>query len=192
MRYDLKEKYNKEAVPKMMEKFGYPNVMAVPRIIKAVINTGFGRLVAGKSPEEQKKVYEPILEDLTLIAGQKPVLTRAKKSIASFKLREGMPVGACVTLRRKKMNDFLERLINISLPRSRDFRGIEEKSFDKNGNLTISIKENIAFPEILTEKVHGIFGLEITVVTNAKRREEGIALLKFLGFPVKNIDRGKQ
>jgi len=176
----------------MMEKFGYPNVMAVPRIIKAVINTGFGRLVAGKSPEEQKKVYEPILEDLTLIAGQKPVLTRAKKSIASFKLREGMPVGACVTLRRKKMNDFLERLINISLPRSRDFRGIEEKSFDKNGNLTISIKENIAFPEILTEKVHGIFGLEITVVTNAKRREEGIALLKFLGFPVKNIDRGKQ
>ncbi len=192
MRYNLKEKYNKEAVPKMMEKFGYPNVMAVPRIIKAVINTGFGRLVAGKSPEEQKKVYEPILEDLTLIAGQKPVLTRAKKSIASFKLREGMPVGACVTLRRKKMNDFLERLINISLPRSRDFRGIEEKSFDKNGNLTISIKENIAFPEILTEKVHGIFGLEITVVTNAKRREEGIALLKFLGFPVKNIDRGKQ
>jgi len=181
----LQEKYKKEVIPAMMEKFGYQSVMAVPKIEKVVLNTGFGRLVTGKSADEQKKIYEEMVNDLALIAGQKPLVTRAKKSIASFKLRQGMPIGACVALRRQKMNDFLERLIHIALPRSRDFRGIDQKSFDKKGNLTISIKENIAFPEILTEKVKSIFGLEITVVTTAKKREEGIELLKLLGFPKK-------
>ena len=160
--------------------------MAVPKIGKVVLNTGFGRLVTGKGSDEQKKTYEGIVTDLSLIAGQKPLLTRAKKSIASFKLRQGMVIGACVTLRKKRMYDFLERLIHISLPRSRDFRGIETKAFDKNGNLTISIKENITFPEILSDKVRSIFGLEITVVTTARTKEEGIELLKLLGFPVKS------
>ena len=182
----LQEKYNKAVIPAMREKFGYKSVMAVPKIEKVVLNTGFGRLVTGKSSDEQKKVYEGIVADLALIAGQKPLLTRAKKSIASFKLRQGMVIGACVTLRKKRMYDFLERLINISLPRSRDFRGIETKTFDKNGNLTISIKENITFPEILSDKIRSIFGLEITVVTTARTKDEGIDLLKLLGFPVKS------
>ena len=182
----LEEKYKKEVIPAMREKFGFSSEMAVPKIEKVVINTGFGRLVSDKSAEEQKKIYGPILEDLAIIAGQHPVITRAKKSIASFKLRQGMPVGACVTLRRQRMYDFLSRLINIGLPRSRDFRGIEEKSFDKKGNLTVSIKEHIAFPEILPEKVKNIFGLEITVATTAKTRGEGIELLKLLGFPIKS------
>jgi len=181
----LKDKYQKEVVPAMMERFGYKNPMAVPKIEKAVLNTSFGKLVSGKTPEEQKKIYQPILEDLALICGQKLILKGAKKSIASFKIRKSLPVGAAVTLRRKMMYDFLERLIHIALPRSRDFRGIEEKSIDKKGNLTIGIKEHIAFPEILPERAKTIFGLEITVVTNAKSREEGIGLLRLLGFPIK-------
>ena len=181
----LKDKYQKEVVPAMMERFGYKNPMAVPKIEKAVLNTSFGKLVSGKTPEEQKKIYQPILEDLSLICGQKLILKGAKKSIASFKIRKSLPVGAAVTLRRKMMYDFLERLIHIALPRSRDFLGIEEKSIDKKGNLTIGIKEHIAFPEILPERAKTIFGLEITVVTNAKSREEGIGLLRLLGFPIK-------
>lgn len=182
----LKEKYQKEAMPQMMEKFGYKNVMAVPRIGKAVVNTGFGRLIAGKGSDEQKKIYNAIADDLALICGQKPVITLAKKSIAGFKLRKGMPLGACVTLRGPKMYDFLERLINIALPRSRDFRGISPKSFDKKGNLTIAIREQIIFPEILPEKIRNIFGFEITVVTNSKSPQEGTELLKLLGFPIKS------
>lgn len=181
----LKEKYQKEVIPAMQEKFGYKNPMAVPKIEKVVVNTGFGRLIAGKTPEEQKKIQDAILEDLALLSGQRPILTRAKKSIAGFKIKEGMAIGAQVTLRGKKMNDFLERLIHIALPRSRDFRGIESKSMDKEGNLTIAIKEHIAFPEILPEKAKNIFGLEITVVTTIKNREEGLELLKLLGFPIK-------
>ena len=182
----LKEKYQKEVIPAMMEKFGYRNEMAVPKIKKVVVNTGFGRLVAGKTSEEQKKLETAILEDLALISGQKPILKGAKKSISGFKIRKGMPVGAQVTLRGKRMQDFLERLIHIALPRSRDFRGIDPKSFDPKGNLTLAIKEHIAFPEISPEKVKNIFGLEITVVTTAKSREEGIELLKLLGFPIKS------
>lgn len=181
----LKEKYQKEVVPAMMEKFGYKNPKAVPIIKKVIINTGFGKLVAGKTSDEQKKIVEGILNDLALIAGQKPIITRAKIAIAAFKTKKGMPLGAKVTLRKKRMYDFLERLINIALPRTRDFRGIEEKSFDERGNLTIGIKEHIAFPEISPEKTKTIFGIEITITTNAKKREEGIELLKLMGFPIK-------
>ncbi len=181
----LKEKYQKEVVPEMMERFGYKNKMAVPKIEKVIINTGFGRLVSGKTSEEQKKIQDFILEDLSLISGQRPILKKAKKSISGFKIRKGMAIGAVITLRGKRMFDFLERLIHIALPRTRDFRGIEPNSFDKKGNLTIGVREHIAFPEILPEKAKNIFGLEITVVTRAKRREEGIELLRLLGFPIK-------
>lgn len=181
----LKEKYQKEVIPKMKEKFGYQNEMAVPRIEKVVVNTGFGRQVVGKTEEEQKRIQEAILNELSLICGQRAVLTRAKKSIASFKIRKGLPIGARLTLRGKKMYDFLERVIHIALPRSRDFRGLDQKTVDQSGNLTFGIKEHIAFPEILLEKAKQIFGLEITVVTTTKKREEGLELLKLLGFPIK-------
>lgn len=181
----LSEKYKKEVIPAMVTKFGYKSPMAVPKIEKVVVNTGFGRLVAGKSADEQKKIHNFILEDLSFICGQRPVLKRTKKSISSFKIREGMIIGVAVVLRKKKMHDFLERLINITLPRSRDFQGIDSKSFDKKGNLTLGIKEQITFPEVSTEKAKNIFGLEITVVTSAKTREEGVELLKLMGFPIK-------
>ncbi|HPO68551.1 MAG TPA: 50S ribosomal protein L5 [Candidatus Pacearchaeota archaeon] len=182
----LKEKYNKEVIPQMMEKFGYDNKMAVPKIEKVVINTGIGKMISGKTSDEQKKIYETILEDLSLITGQKPVLTKSKKSISAFKLREGMKIGVKVTLRGQKMYDFLERLINIVLPRTRDFKGIDLKSFDKGGNLTIAIKEHISFPEISQEKLKTIFGFEISVITNAKKRDEAIELLRLMGFPLKS------
>ena len=159
--------------------------MAVPIVKKVVINTGFGRLIVGKSSDEQKKIYNSVLEDLALISGQKPVLTTAKKSVASFKIRQGMAIGAKVTLRGKKMYDFLERLINVALPRSRDFKGIEAKSIDKSGKLTVGVKEHIVFPEILPEKTKNIFGLEITVVADTKDQKEGFNLLKTMGFPIK-------
>lgn len=181
----LKEKYQKEVIPQMKEKFGYRNVMAVPKVEKVVINTGFGRLISGKTSDEQKKISEGILNDLSLIGGQRPVLTFAKKSISGFKIRKGVPVGARVTLRSQRMYDFLERLIHIGLPRSRDFRGIEQSSFDEKGNLTIAIKEQITFPEILPEKAKINFGFEITIVSTAKTKKEGMELLKLMGFPVK-------
>jgi len=181
----LRDKYKEEVIPAMKEKFGYRNNLAVPRIEKVVVNTSFGKLISGKTSAEQKKIYEVILGDLSLITGQKPLLTSAKKSIAGFKIRQGMPVGAAVTLRGGRMEDFLERLIHIALPRSRDFRGIPTSSIDKKGNLTVAIKEHIAFPEILPEKARSIFGLEITIVTTADTREEGLELLKLLGLPLK-------
>jgi len=181
----LKDKFKKEVIPEMMKKFGYKSVMAVPRIKKVVVNTGFGREAVAKTGDEQKKLQESAVDLLTLICGQRAVLTRAKKAISSFKLRKGMAVGAMVTLGGKRMYDFLERVINVVLPRSRDFRGIDLKSFDSKGNLTIAIKEHIAFPEVSNEKIRQIFGLEITVVTNANNKEEGIELLKFMGFPIK-------
>lgn len=182
----LKDKYKKEVIPAMMQMFGYKNPMAVPGIEKVVVNTGFGRLIGGKTGDEQKKLPEGILNDLSFICGQKPVLTKAKKSISSFKIRMGMPIGAMVTLRGKKMYDFIERLIYTALPRTRDFRGIEQKSFDKKGNLTVGVKEHIVFPEISPEKSKIIFGLEVVIATTAKKREEGIELLKLMGFPIKN------
>lgn len=169
----------------MMEKFGYKNSMAVPRIKKVVVNSGFGRQVAEKSGEEQKRVENSTMQDLSLICGQKPVFKKAKKSIAAFKLREGLNIGIACVLRRKKMYDFLDRLIHIVLPRSRDFRGIESAAFDEAGNLTIGMKEHIAFPEILSERAKSIFGLEITITTNAKNKEKGIQFLKLMGFPIK-------
>jgi large subunit ribosomal protein L5 len=182
----LLEKYKKDVIPAMKDKFGYTSPLAVPRIEKVVLNTGFGRLVVGKTGEERKKTEETISNDLQLISGQKPVFVKAKQSIATFKLRKGMVVGARVTLREKRMYDFLERLINIALPRSRDFHGINPKVMDKQGNLTVGIREHIAFPEILPEKAKLLFGFEITVVTTAKKREEGLELLRLLGFPIKS------
>ena len=181
----LKDKYEKEVIAQMIEKFGYKNRMAVPKIEKVVVNTGLGRLVSGKTSDEQKKIFNAVLNDLTLICGQKAVLTKTRKSIASFKTRRGMPIGSRVTLRGKKMNDFLERVIHIALPRSRDFQGIDLKSFDEQGNLTIAIKEHTIFPEVAPEKVRFVFGFEITVVTTVKSREESVELLKLLGFPIK-------
>ena len=181
----LSEKYKKEVIPAMIKKFGYKNPMAVPKIEKVVINTSFGKLISGKTSEEKKKIIDSILRDLSLITGQRPIITGARKSIAGFKIRKGAPIGAKVTLRKKRMYDFLERLIHIALPRSRDFTGIPLSSFDKKGNLTLAIKEHIAFPEISPEKVKNIWGLEITVVTTAKDREKGIELLKLMGFPIK-------
>jgi large subunit ribosomal protein L5 len=181
----LSEKYKKEVIPAMMEKFGYKSPMAVPKIKKVVVNTGFGRTVSGKTSDEQKKIQSAVLEDLGLICGQKATLRLAKKSISSFKIREGQPVGASVTLRRRMMYDFLERLIQITLPRSRDFQGIDRKSFDKTGNLAMGIKEHIIFSEVSPEKAKNIFGLEIVVATSANKKEEGIELLKLMGFPIK-------
>jgi large subunit ribosomal protein L5 len=184
MTTNLQEKYKKEVIPKMIGKFSYKNKMAVPKIGKVTINTGFGRLVSGKASDEQKKICEAILNDLNLISSQRAILTKAKKAVSAFKIRENQIIGAKVTLRKKRMYDFLERLIYIALPRSRDFQGIDEKSFDKKGNLTIGIKEHICFPEISPERVKNIFGLEITVVTNAKSKEEGLELLRLIGFPI--------
>lgn len=170
----------------MMKEFGYQNIMAVPKIEKVVLNMGFGKMIAGKGSDETKKMRESILENLGLIAGQRPVLTKAKKSISGFKIRRGVPVGAKVTLRGQKMYNFLDRLIHIALPRSRDFRGINEKSIDQNGHLTIGVKEHIIFPEILPEKARQIFSFEITATTTARTREKGLELFRLLGFPIKS------
>lgn len=180
----LSEKYKKEVIPGMMQKFGYKSLMAVPKIDKVVVNTGFGRLVSGKTSDEHKKLQNSIMQDLGLICGQKPLAKKAKKSISGFKLREGLEIGASCTLRGRKMLDFLERLINVALPRSRDFQGVNAKSFDGNGNLTVGVKEHIAFPEVTPEKTKTIFGLEITVVTTANNKEKGLELLKLMGFPI--------
>lgn len=181
----LKERYNKIVVPELMKKLGYKNRMAVPSIKKVVINSSFGKAVVGKSASEREKIQNLIMQDLSLIAGQKTNLVKSRKSIAGFKLREGLEIGAVVTLRKNRMWDLLERLIYISLPRSRDFKGLDPKSIDKCGNLSIGFKEHIFFPEIFTEKEKTIFGFEITVVTNAKSKEEGLELYKLLGFPMK-------
>jgi large subunit ribosomal protein L5 len=181
----LKEKYKKEAIPGMMKIFGYKNVMAVPSIRKVVINSSFGKNVVSKTSGEREKVQVAVMQDLSLIAGQKTKLVKSKKSIAGFKLREGLEIAVTVTLRKKKMWDFLERLIYLSLPRSHDFKGLDPKSIDKRGNLNIGLREHIFFPEIFTEKEKTIFGLEITVVTNAKSKEEGLELYKLLGLPIK-------
>jgi large subunit ribosomal protein L5 len=182
----LKEKYNKIVVPEMMKKMGYKNPMAVPSIKKVVLNSSFGKAVVGKSASEREKIQNFISQDLSLIAGQKTNLAKSKKSIAGFKLREGLEIAAVVTLRKSRMWDFLERLVYLSLPRSRDFKGLDPKSIDKNGNLSIGFKEHIFFPEIFTEREKTIFGLEVTIVTNAKSKEEGLELYKLLGFPMKD------
>lgn len=181
----IKEKYKKTAASKMKEKFGYKNVMAIPKIEKLVINIGFGRIISPKTKDEQKKFNEYIINNLSNICGQRPVMTAARKSISSFKLREGSIIGSKVTLRGKKMYDFMEKLVNIVLPRSRDFLGIDPKNIDGNGNLNMGVKEHIAFPEISPEKSPIILGLEVTIVTTAKSKEEGLELFKLLDFPFK-------
>lgn len=174
----LKEKYNKKAVPEMKKKFGYKNDMAVPGIVKVVVSTG-----TGKVQDKNKKKF--IEETLAVIAGQKVSENRAKKSIASFKLREGEDIGYSVTLRGKRMYDFLEKLINVTIPRIRDFRGLDPKIIDKAGNLTIGFKEHIVFPEVSDHDVRDTFGLGVTVVTSAKTEEEALGLFSLLGFPFK-------
>jgi large subunit ribosomal protein L5 len=177
---ELYNAYTTEIVPKLTETFGYKNVMQVPKINKVVLNMGLGEAITNA------KILESAAEELALIAGQKPVITRAKKSIAAFKLREGMPIGCTVTLRRDKMWDFLNRLINISLPRIRDFRGISGKAFDGKGNYTLGIREHIIFPEIQYDKIDKIKGMNVTVVTSAETDKESKELLKLLGMPFKN------
>jgi len=175
----LEEKYKKEVIPAMKEKFGYKNNLAVPKIKKAVVNVGIG------SFSKDNQGQNLIAKDLALITGQKPVPTLAKKAISAFKVREGMVVGLKVTLRGKRMFDFVSRLINVAIPRTRDFRGLPSKSVDKSGNLTIGIREHIIFPEISTEDIKKIFGMEISIVSNAKSREEALELFKLSGFPIK-------
>jgi len=176
----IKEQYKKEVVPKMKEDFGYKNTMAVPRMEKATLNIGLG---PGIKEQGYKEAAEQTLMKIT---GQKPVFTKARKSIASFKIREGMEIGAKVTLRGDRMYDFVEKLVNIALPRVRDFRGINDSTVDKNGNISIGLTESQAFPEVKPEEIDIILPLEITITTTAKTREEGLALFKNLGFPFKN------
>ena len=181
----LKEKYEKEVIPAMMKEFHLKSKMAVPRIEKVVINVGIGKILSGQSSGEVKKIIETISKDLAEITGQKPIVTKARKSISGFKIRTGMPLGITVVLRKKRMTDFLDRIINVVLPRSRDFSGLRTESVDKEGNLTIAIREQVSFPEILPENVKKSFGLGITVVTTTHNREQGLALLRLIGFPFK-------
>jgi Ribosomal protein L5 len=173
----LKEKYINEVVKAMMQKFGYKNVMEIPKVEKVIINMGVGEAVGNP------KVLDAAVNDMTLIVGQKPVVTRAKKSIAAFKIRQGMPIGAKVTMRGVRMYQFLDKLINISLPRVRDFRGVSPKSFDGRGNYTLGIKEQLIFPEIEYDKIDKIRGMEIVIVTTAKTDEEARELLRLMGMP---------
>ena len=176
----MKEKYLKEAIPEIKKEFGYKNDLAAPAIKKVVVNVGVGRILNNDSNRLDK-----ITEDVSLITGQKPMVTKARQSIAGFKLREGMPVGITVTLRKNRMYEFLDRLVSIALPRVRDFRGLSAKSFDGQGNFSIGIKEQIVFPEVNREDMKDFFGLEVNIVTSAKNDKEGFKLLKLLGFPVK-------
>jgi large subunit ribosomal protein L5 len=173
----MAEHYNKTVVPALMKKFNYSSPMQVPKITKVVLNTGVRDAVANS------KAIQFVEYAMATITGQKPVVTRAKKSIAAFKLREGLPIGVMVTLRKKKMNDFLDRLITVALPRVRDFRGVPRKGFDGRGNYTMGIKEQIVFPEILIEKLDQVRGMDITFVTTAKTDEEGMELLELMGMP---------
>ena len=176
---DFKETYKKKIIPTLKKELGKENSMALPKIEKVVINIGLGRSL------KDEKFLEIALRDLALIAGQKPKTTLAKKSIANFKTRQGQVIGAIVTLRGNRMYDFIGRLINIALPRTRDFRGLGAKSIDKSGNLTIGVKEHIVFPEISGEEIRNIFGFEVTIVAKAKNRGEAIVLYKSLGFQIK-------
>ncbi len=180
----LQQKYNKEVVGKLMEQFGYKNKMAVPKITKVTVNSSFGKESVTKTSSEREKLINLIKGDIALIAGQAPTLVKSKKSIAGFKLREGLEIAAMVTLRKARMWDFLERLIYLSFPKSRDFKGIKLASIDKGGNMNLGFREHINFPEIFTDKEKTIFGLQITITTTAKNQEEGLALFKLLAFPL--------
>ncbi|MFC3854104.1 50S ribosomal protein L5 [Salinispirillum marinum] len=176
----LKELYKSDVVPALTQEFGYKNVMEVPRVTKITLNMGVGEAIG------DKKQIENAIADLEAIAGQKAVVTKARKSIAGFKIREGWPIGAKVTLRKERMWEFLDRLVDISLPRVRDFRGINPKSFDGRGNYSMGVREQIIFPEIEYDKVDKLRGLDITITTTARTNDEGRALLKALSFPFRN------
>ena len=176
----LEKFYKDEVVPKLMQRFGYKNVMQVPRLSKITLNMGVGEATGNK------KILENALADMTKIAGQKPVATLARKSIATFKIRDGWPIGCKVTLRRAKMYEFLDRLINISLPRVRDFRGVSGRAFDGRGNYNMGVKEQIIFPEIDFDQVDAMRGMDIAVTTTAKNDAEAKALLEAFGFPFRN------
>jgi len=173
----LKDIYIQEVVPKLMKDFNYKSVMEVPKIEKVVLNMGLGEAI------QNVKILDSAVEEIGLISGQKAVITKAKKSIATFKLRQGMPIGAMVTLRKDRMFEFLDRLMNISLPRVRDFKGVSAKAFDGKGNYSLGVKEQLIFPEINYDKIDKIKGMNITIVTTAKTDEEGRALLKYMGMP---------
>ena len=173
----LQEKYQKEVVPSLMNKFNYKSVMQVPKVEKIVINMGVGDAV------QNSKALDSAVEELALISGQKPLITRAKKSIAGFRLREGMPIGAKVTLRGERMYDFLQKLIDVALPRVRDFRGVSKKAFDGRGNYTLGVKEQLIFPEINYYKVNKVRGMDIVIVTTSNTDEEARELLAELGMP---------
>lgn len=173
----LKERYQKEVVPELKKQFGYTNDLQVPRLEKVVVNMGVGEATANA------KAIEGAVKDLSAVTGQKPIVNRARKSIASFKVRQGMPVGVSVTLRGGRMYDFLSKLINIALPRIRDFRGVSSKSFDGRGNFALGVKEQLIFPEINYEQVDMVRGMDIVVVTTARTDQEGRALLEKLGMP---------
>ena len=173
----LKRKYEQEVVPYLQKEFGYKSPMQVPRLTKVVVNMGLGDAV------QNPKIVDAALEELSAIVGQRPVVTRAKKSIAGFKLRQGMPIGVAVTLRRDRMWDFVDRLISFALPRVRDFKGVSPKAFDGRGNYTLGVREQIIFPEIDYDKVDRIKGMNVTFVTTAETDEEGRALLRALGMP---------
>ena len=175
----LKEKYNKEVIAKLVEKFGAKNRMAVPKILKVSLNSGIGKYL------KEKDAIDEIAGNLKTISGQKPVFAKSKKSISGFKVRQGQEIGVSVTLRGERMWHFLERLVASALPRVRDFRGIDPKNVDQDGNLNMAIKEQIVFPEIVPEGVKNIFSFQVNVSTTAKNKEEGLELFRLLGFPIK-------
>jgi large subunit ribosomal protein L5 len=175
----LHEHYQKTVVPALMEKFEYSSVMQVPRITKITLNMGVGEAVT------DKKVMQAAVDEMTRIAGQKPVVTKARKSVAAFKIREGWPIGCKVTLRRRQMYEFLDRLISVAFPRVRDFRGVSPRAFDGRGNFSVGLKEQIVFPEIDYDKVDAIRGMDITITTTARTNEEGEALLREFNFPLR-------
>ena len=178
----LKQKYRDEIQQKLRDEFGYENVMQIPGLVKVVVNTGVGEAA------RDSKVIEGAIDDLTKITGQKPIVTKARKSIAQFKLREGQPIGAHVTLRGDRAWEFLDRLVNLALPRIRDFRGLSDRQFDGSGNYTFGLQEQSVFHEINQDKIDRVRGFDITVVTSAKTDDEGRALLRHLGFPFKSAD----
>lgn len=176
----LKEKFIKEVIPAMKKDFGYKSDLAVPRISKIVVNAGVGKSL------DNKKILEQVISDLAAITGQKPILRLAKKSISSFKIREGLPIGVSVTLRGVMIYEFIDRLISVAVPRIRDFRGLSKDSFDGRGNYSIGFKEHLVFPEINTDSITNIFGLQVTIVTTAETDNEARRMLILLGFPIKN------
>lgn len=180
----LREKYQKEVVPQLVEELSLKNNMAAPKIKKVVINTGFGKRTRDMTGKEKENWLSFVGEQLSLVTGQKPVFTRSHKSISGFDLQEGKRIGAKVVLRGQKMYDFLERLVRIGLPRSRDFRGIKRKSVDEAGNLTVGIRDHTIFPEVDVEKLQNSFGMEVTVVTDTRDRKEALRLFELLGFPL--------